>query len=202
MPLKFSAHVHHKVGKTHYFIDGGHVVLSENLHDFVPVTLRRKVPQYCNNVISTEGRKGFTLMLTDNALWRIPHHTGIFNVTGEILAACTDGTNLYYVNSANEIYRQDCNDSVATKIYNLPGGETVSKLMTAGGNLFYISNQRKVVRLDIHNTFLQNEIMTTSKVIYDAPTKITASYAKETENGIRDMWAYTTNWYALTMTTV
>ena len=25
--------------------------------------------------------------------------------------------------------------------------------------------------------------MTTSKVIYDAPTKITASYAKETENG-------------------
>lgn len=183
VPLKFSAHVHHKVGKTHYFIDGGHVVLSENLHDFVPVTLRRKVPQYCNNVISTEGRKGFTLMLTDNALWRIPHHTGIFNVTGEILAACTDGTNLYYVNSANEIYRQDCNDSVATKIYNLPGGETVGKLMTAGGNLFYISNQRKVVRLDIHNTFLQNEIMTTSKVIYDAPTKITASYAKETENG-------------------
>ena len=66
--LGFTAQVHHKVGKTHYFIDGGHVVLSENLHDFVPVTIRRKVPQYCGNVITTDGRKGFTLMLTDNAL--------------------------------------------------------------------------------------------------------------------------------------
>lgn len=182
--LGFTAQVHHKVGKTHYFIDGGHVVLSENQKDFVPVTMRRKVPQYCGNVITTDGRKGFTLMLTDNALWRIPHHTGLFNVTGEILAACTDGhNNIYYVNSANEIYRQDHNDTIATKIYNLPGGETVGKLMSAGGNLFYISNQRKVVRLDIQNTFLQNEVMATAKTIYDAPTKITASYAKETEKG-------------------
>ena len=105
-------------------------------------------------------------------------------MTGEILAACTDGNNnIYYVNSANEIYRQDCNDTIATKIYNLPGGETVGKLMAAGGSLFYISNQRKVVRLDIQNTFLQNEIMATAKTIYDAPTKITASYAKDTEEG-------------------
>lgn len=183
VPLDFTAHVHHKVGKTHYFIEGGRVVLSENLHKFVSVTLRRKVPQYCGNVISTNGRKGFTLMLTDNALWRIPHHTGIFNVTGEILAACTDGQNMFYVNSANEVFRQAGNDSVATKIYDLPSGETVSKLMAGGGNLFYISNQRKLVCLDIQKTFIQNEIAATANVIYDAPTNITASYIKENKDG-------------------
>lgn len=183
--LGFSAHVHHKVGRTHYFIDGGHVVLSENLTDFVPVQLRRKVPQFCGNVITTNGREGFTLMLTDNALWRIPHHTGVFNVTGEILASCTDGSDMYYVNSANEIYLQSANDSVATKIYDLPGGETVNTLMAAGGSLFYISNQRKLVRLNIQSTYMQNELIATAETVYDAPTKITASYAKETEEGYK-----------------
>ena len=183
--ISFPARHHREVNGTHYFIESNRVVLSENLKDFVPIPLRHKVPLYGGGIICTGRRDGFTLMVTENALWRIPHHIGVFNVSGEIVAACSDGTNAYYVNSANELFCQKDGASVADKIYDIPEGETLSSIMVAGGMLYGVSNGDKLVRMGVGGNYLRNSITSAAETLYEAPTKITAACMQAGSDGHR-----------------
>lgn len=183
VPLDFQARIHRKVGQTHYFIDGSHIIMSEDLKHFVSIQLRRQVPLFCNNIICTGMRDGFTRMVTENALWRIPRHTGVFNTNGEVTAACTDGSAVYYVNSSNELFRQGRNDSAAVKIYDLPEDKSVSSIMAAGNRIYCISNRNRLMSLDVGSSYLRNELTARMRAVYDAPTKITAACVRKTEGG-------------------
>lgn len=171
------------VHDTHYFIGTNNIVLSADLHEFTTVPLRHKVPQFCSNIVNASRNDGYTSLITENALWRIPHHVGVFNVTGEITAACTNGKDMFYVNSDNEIFYQNKSDSIASKIYTFPGKESITDIMMSGDELYCICNQRKVIRVNLKKSYLQNELSATIEPMYNAPTKITAAYAKNTSSG-------------------
>ena len=136
--LNFSPRIYYKLGNIHYFFADSHLFLSDDLKSFLSVPLRRKVPQFCNNVVAIDKVNGFTVLITENALWNIPLHLGIFNANGEIVASCTEGDNMYYVNSKNELYCLRTGDSVAFKISDIPADEAVSGMMADGRYLYYI----------------------------------------------------------------
>lgn len=181
--LKFSPRIYYKLGSIHYFLDDNHLLLSDDLKSFLSVPLRRKVPQFCNNVIATDKVDGFTVLVTENALWNIPLHLGIFNANGEIVASCADGTNIYYVNSKNELYCQHTGDNVAFKILDIPEEEVVSGMMADGRYLYYISNKQVLKRIKIKRRYISNVLFASSQVLYQSPTKITAACLKKEAEG-------------------
>lgn len=136
--LKFSPRIYYKLGAIHYFLNETHLFLSDDLQSFLQIPLRRKIPQFCNNVLATDRLNGFTLLLTENALWNIPLHLGIFNANGEIVASCVNENTVYYVNSNNELYRQNIGETVAFKILEIPDNEAVYGLMADDRYVYYI----------------------------------------------------------------
>lgn len=181
--LKFSPRIHYKLGTVHYFFDDNHLLLSDDLESFVSVPLRRKVPQFCNNVVATDKVNSFTLLVTDNALWNIPLHLGIFNSNGEIVASCSDGNKIYYVNTSNELFCQRVGGRTACKVFDIPEDEVVSGMMADNRYLYYISNKQVLKRMKIKRTYISNVLFTSSQVLYQSPTKITASCLKRESDG-------------------
>lgn len=179
--LNFSPRIYYKLGNIHYFFADSHLFLSDDLKSFLSVPLRRKVPQFCNNVVATDKVNGFTVLITENALWNIPLHLGIFNANGEIVASCTEGDNMYYVNSKNELYCLRTGDSVAFKISDVPADEAVSGMMADGRYLYYISNKQVLKRMTVKRKYISNALFASSQVLYQSPTKITAFCLKKEE---------------------
>ncbi len=185
VPITFSTRYHRKINGTHYFIRSNHIVLSENLREFISVPLRHKVPQFSSSILCTGRRDGFTLLVTENALWHIPQHIGVFNVNGEIVASCSDGDCMYFLNSANELFCMNNGDTTADKIYDLPEGETVSDIMAADGRLYCISNGNCLLGLDVHDSYLQNGLLSKAETVYQSSTKITSACICNTDDGHR-----------------
>ena len=78
--------------------------------------------------MATDRLNGFTILLTENALWNIPLHLGIFNANGEIVASCVNENTVYYVNSNNELYKQHIGETIASKIWEMPDNGNHPKL--------------------------------------------------------------------------
>ena len=127
-------------------------MLSDDLESFLSVPLRRKVPQFCTNVVATDKVNGYTVLITENALWNIPLHLGIFNAKGEIVASCSDGDDIYYVNADNELYHQHTGSPEAFKIAEIPDDEVVSGMMADDKFLYYISNKQVLKRIKSQTT--------------------------------------------------
>lgn len=185
VPLTFPARHHRKIGGTHYFIESSHVVLSEDLQDFISVPLRHKVPLFSCNILCTGRRDGHSLLVTENALWHIPHHIGVFNVNGEIVASCADGDRMYFLNSSNELFCKQNEDATADKIYDLPETETINRIMACDGRLYCVSNGDRLLGLDVHDSYLRNGLFSTTETVFQAPTKITSACICRTDGGHR-----------------
>lgn len=181
--LKFSPRIYYKLGNIHYFLDDNHLLLSDDLESFLSVPLRRKVPQFCTNVVATDKVNGYTVLITENALWNIPLHLGIFNAKGEIVASCSDGDDIYYVNADNELYHQHTGSPEAFKIAEIPDDEVVSGMMADDKFLYYISNKQVLKRIKVRQRYIGNVLFASSQVLYQSPTKITASYLKKEAEG-------------------
>lgn len=177
--LKFSPRIYYKLGAIHYFLNETHLFLSDDLQSFLQIPLRRKIPQFCNNVLATDRLNGFTLLLTENALWNIPLHLGIFNANGEIVASCVNENTVYYVNSNNELYRQNIGETVASKILEIPDNEAVSGLMADDRYVYYINNKQVLKRIKVNRKYLGNMLFSSVQVLYQSPTKITAYCLKK-----------------------
>ena len=181
--LKCSPRIYYKLGNIHYFFDDNHLLLSDDLESFLSVPLRRKVPQFCTNVVATDKVNGYTVLITENALWNIPLHLGIFNAKGEIVASCSDGDDIYYVNTDNELYHQRTGNPEAFKIAEIPDDEVVSGMMADDIFLYYISNKQILKRIKVRQRYISNVLFASSQVLYQSPTKITASYLKKEAEG-------------------
>lgn len=181
--LNFSSRIYYKLANIHYFLDETHLFLSENMEKFVSIPLRRKIPLFCNNVMATDKINGYTLLITENALWNIPLHSGILYVSGEIVASCTNGNDIYYVNSNNELFHQRIGSSDAVKVLDFLENEVVSDIMADEEYLYYISNKQILKRIKVGDRYLANSLFASSRVMYESPTKITASYLKRSSEG-------------------
>lgn len=134
--------------------------------------------------MATDKVNGYTVLITENALWDIPLHLGIFNAKGEIVASCSDGDDIYYVNADNELYHQHTGSPEAFKIAEIPDDEVVSGMMADDKFLYYISNKQVLKRIKVRQRYIGNVLFASSQVLYQSPTKITASYLKKKPNNL------------------
>ena len=183
IPLGFSSRVYYKLGNIHYFFDDNLLTLSNDLKHFISVPLRRSIPSYCNNIVTTNKPRATTLLVTESALWNLPLHLGIFYTNAEIIASCHNNKEFYYLNSRNELYRQFKNEAKATKILTFPNDEVITGMMTDNTYLYYICNKHVLKRIKLKKGYLGNVLFSTSETVYQSPTKITAYHLKVTPEG-------------------
>lgn len=172
--LKFAPLAIHKAGNILYLIGINQIELTQDGKHFVRIPLRRNIPASSHNVIGFDDKNGFTLMITADALWRIPCHLGIFSAHTPIVASCSNGNEIFYVNDRNELFCQNAASTEATKIYDFPDNEVIIDLKACNDVLYYINSNREVNTLTIRNQLIKNEIMSSPRPVYRSKVKVTA----------------------------
>ena len=174
--LDFSPAVYTQIDNNHYLIGNKTIAISKDLDNFITIPLRRKVPTLCSNILTIGAKNGFMTLVTENALWRIPHHLSVFNDNGAITTACSDENNSYFINAQNEVYCRKNNELSAKKIYTLPASETVLQLHSNHKQLFYTTANNSVKTISLSSSYIKNQLFVRPSTLYQSCAKITTSY--------------------------
>lgn len=193
--LPFSPKVYYQSGGVHYLTDRDNMAISKNLKDFRVVPLRKKMADQCRNVILPDFQKDFSILLMEDAIWRVPKHTGVFSGNDIIKIACNSGEVSYFLTSGNDLYFQNKGESVANPIYTFPLEEQISWMSTDGDKLYYCNSKNEIKELAVSRFLLKNTFFHKPRLIYKSKHKITAAYLKNQGNqtqlffGIQDgLW--------------
>ncbi len=172
--LPISAQTFYKVGHTYYFISACSVQLSNDLAHFFTIPLSASLPAHALNTTLINNGSGFSIIITDNALWKFPHHMGILNEGENIVAACNNGTSHFYVNTHNELFRQSGHSNYATKTYDLPKDHTPVELCATGNHIFYYNASNALFSIKLDKNLPFNQMLTRPRKLYQSGTRITA----------------------------
>ena len=164
----------YKASSTYYFITSSTILLSDNLERFVSIPLRNNIPDNPHQIAIADDGNGFSILLTKNAIWRIPHHLGFFNANPPIIAACVSDKDLLYVNNQHELFRQKAGEQVATKIYDFENDELPKELYANGEDIYYYNANNQLFRLSLGNHYLVNQLFKRPQLLAKPKTRITS----------------------------
>ena len=164
----------YKAGSTYYFITSSRILLSDNLERFVSIPLRNNVPDNPHRIAIADDGNGFSILLTKNALWHIPHHLGIFNANPPVVAACRTGNDLIYVNNQHELFRQKADELIAKKVYDFEDDELPKEMFADGEDIYYYTANNQVYRLSIGEQYLINQLFKRPQLLTQPRTRITS----------------------------
>ena len=164
----------YKASSTYYFITSSTILLSDNLERFVSIPLRNNIPDNPHQISIADDGNGFSILLTKNAIWRIPHHLGFFNANPPIIAACTSDKDLLYVNNQHELFRQKAGEQVATKIYDFEHDELPKEMYANGEDIYYYNANNQLFRLSLGNHYLVNQLFKRPQLLAKPKTRITS----------------------------
>lgn len=164
----------YKASSTYYFITSSTILLSDNLERFVSIPLRNNIPDNPHQISIADDGNGFFILLTKNAIWRIPHHLGFFNANPPIIAACTSDKDLLYVNNQHELFRQKAGEQVATKIYDFEHDELPKEMYANGEDIYYYNANNQLFRLNLGNHYLVNQLFKRPQLLAKPKTRITS----------------------------
>jgi len=180
----------YKAGSTYYFITSSRILLSDNLERFVSIPLRNNVPDNPHRIAIADDGNGFSILLTKNALWRIPHHLGIFNANPPVVAACRMGNDLIYVNNQHELFRQKADELIAKKVYDFEDDELPKEMFADGEDIYYYTANNQMYRLSIGEQYLINQLFKRPQLLTQPRTRITSMALLSHENklllGVQD----------------
>lgn len=164
----------YKASSTYYFITSSTILLSDNLERFVSIPLRNNIPDNPHQIAIADDGNGFSILLTKNAIWRIPHHLGFFNANPPIIAACVSDKDLLYVNNQHELFRQKAGEQVATKIYDFENDELPKEMYANGEDIYYYNANNQLFRLNLGNHYLVNQLFKRPQLLAKPKTRITS----------------------------
>lgn len=183
-PLPQSVLSFYKAGPTFYFISSSSILLSDNLERFATIPLRNNVPDNPHKIAIPDDGNGFSVLLTKNAVWRIPHHLGFFNANPPVIAACSADNNFIYVNNRHELFRQKDGEQVATKIYDFENDELPKEMYAEGDDIYYYNANNQLYRLSLGNHYLLNQLFKRPQVLAQPKTRITSMALQASQNRI------------------
>lgn len=183
-PLPQAVLTFYKVGHTFYFITLSSVLLSDDLSHFISAPLHHEIPNNPHEIAIPDEGKGFSLLLGKHAVWRIPHHLGIFSTNAPIVAACKAGDSYLYLNDKRELFRQQRNEKEATKIYDFEEGEQPREMRAYGNDIYYYNSNNQLCRLTADKSYLLNQLFASPKVLMQPTTRITAMELQPTEGQV------------------
>lgn len=163
----------HQAGNILYLIASNQVVLTQDGCRYVTIPLRHNIPANSSNVVAYDAKQGFTLLLTENALWYVPSHLGVFNTQTPITAACSDGKNAYYINENNELYKQVLGEQRANKVYQFAPQEVITDIHADGNQLYYRTHHQEIKLLEVGDNYFKNELLAAPRTLYLSHDKIT-----------------------------
>ena len=164
----------YKASSTYYFITSSTILLSDNLERFVSIPLRNNIPDNPHQIAIADDGNGFSILLTKNAIWRIPHHLAFFNANPPIIAACVSDKDLLYVNNQHELFRQKAGEQVATKIYDFENDELPKEMYANGEDIYYYNTNNQLFRLSLGNHYLVNQLFKRPQLLAKPKTRITS----------------------------
>lgn len=173
--LPFSPKVYYQEAGTHYMADRDNILLSNDLKNFQLMPLRRKISDKCRNMILPDPKNDFVLLLMEDALWRIPNHTGVFKGNSPVKAACGGEHQAYYLTSENELYYQQGDAPTASPIYSFPKEEQIVWMRALGEKLFYYNTKQEVKEFTASPFLLKNLLFHSPRTLYQSKHKITAA---------------------------
>lgn len=193
--VPFTPKVYYQSGGIHYLMDRDNMAISKDLTTFRFVPLRKKIADQCRNIILPDVEKDFSIILMEDAIWRIPKHTGIFSGNDIIKIACHHGEQSYYLTSDNDLYLQRSNEKLAKPIYTFPLKEQINWMCSDGQKLYYYNTKNEIKELAVSRFLVKNMLFLKPRLIYQSKHKITAAYLKDQDNkkqiylGIQDgLW--------------
>ena len=173
--LDFHANVFYNVGGAYCFLDNSQAMLSRDLKHFFTIPLRRKIPVYCNNVVVTDHHSGYVMLVTENALWKVPVHQSMFNENAPIVSACSDNVgNTYYISARNEIFMQPKGSHKAKKIFDFIHESPIVEAKAHDGYLYYVNSRREVKRIWLTSNFVRNLLLARKEILFHSQAKITS----------------------------
>ena len=173
-PLHFTASSFYVSEGMFCFFSVNEAHLSMNLKTFKSIPLRRKIPINSSNVASMDKGRNAMLLVTNNALWRIPIHLYLFSSNIPIVAASLDNDCIWYVNAQNEIFVQKKGEQVAEKVYDFISEEPIIDMVVKDNVLYYVTSQRKVKRILLTKQLWRNYLNFQIADKYSSKDKITA----------------------------
>lgn len=114
------------------------------------------------------------MLLTKNAVWRIPHHLGFFNANPPVLAACLSDKSLIYVNNQHELFCQKAGEQIAKKIYDFENDELPKEMYANGEDIYYYNANNQLFRLNLGNHYLINQLFKRPQLLAQTKTRITS----------------------------
>lgn len=177
IPVK--ADIYYHVDDTHYFIGSDRVTV---VHDrdlkegknFRTIPLRRNVRPDCRNIIMADSISRHSLLVTENALFRIPFHLDVFNTDGKTTTACSEGDYVYFVTN-NNLFRMRDNDSEAKRIADLPKEDRIKNAIVCHNTLYYVNGKTELKRKKISDTFAGNNLTGNPEKVFSTSRGITAA---------------------------
>ncbi|MBO5061434.1 MAG: hypothetical protein J6C31_02240 [Prevotella sp.] len=177
--VNVAADIYYHAGDTHYFISSDRVAVArdrdlEKGKGYKTIPLRRNVRPDCRNVIMADSITGHSLLVTENALFRIPFHLDVFNTDGKTTAACSGDGSIYFVTN-NSLFRLNGNGSDAKRIADLPKTDRITSAMFHNGVLYYTNGNTELKRKAVDMSFIYNRLSGNPATIYTTPRGITAA---------------------------
>lgn len=177
--ININADIYYHAGDTHYFISSDRVVVAHDYDlkegtGYKTIPLRRNVRPDCRNVIMADSITGHSILVTDNALFRIPFHLDVFNTDGKTTAACSDGSSLFFVTN-NSLFRMRGKDNEAERIADLPDADRITSVIMVNDVLYYINGNTELKRKAIGNSFIYNRLSGSPQTTYRTLRGITAA---------------------------
>lgn len=182
--LDFNANVFYRSEGTFCFLNINHALLTKDLKTFTRIRLRREIPVNSCNIVLRDERNGFMLLVTDNALWKVPMHLDVFNTDAPIISACADKGNIYYVNVNNEIFFQKKNTEEAGKVFDFIRESPIVNVYAKDGTLYYLNDERQVKQLALSGQLWRNYLLSRSQECYASKDKVTAFAIEAGEDSV------------------
>lgn len=164
----------YKASSTYFFITSSSILLSDNLKRFVTIPLRNNIPDNPHQISIADDGNGFSVLLTKNAVWRIPHHLGFFNANPPVVTACLSDKSLIYVNNQHELYCQKAGEQIAKKIYDFENDELPKEMYANGEDIYYYNANNQLFRLNLGNHYLINQLFKRPQLLAQTKTRITS----------------------------
>lgn len=183
--LNFHANTFYVVGQYYCFLDINKAILTKDLKHFINIPLRRSLPQYSGNVVITDSRCGYVMMVMEDALWQVPKHQSVFNKEAHVVTSCVnENGDIFYVNTDNEIFLQKTGSKITRKIFDFIHEDQIVDMYAKDDMIYYLTNKQMVRKIKITDNLIRNLMLSHKIDVYKSKAKVTSFSMIKSSEGI------------------
>lgn len=177
-------------GNTSIFLTPSVVYLTNDMVNFKKIDLwDETIAQAYNTIIPDDGLGYFVVIAGANER-RLPHHFDAIGNGCNLQFMAYSGKCIYMTNKSGQIYAKEMGQKDATEVYQLSSDQFPVAFSAIGNTLFFVTVTNHLYRLNLHDSFWVNQLLSTPQSLFEIGTHVTAMTALPSQNkvliGIQD----------------